>query len=763
MKKSAHYIAIVLTVFLFSSGWLNPASAVPGSVKFSVSHGFYYTPFSVVLSCEGSVSGIWYTTDGSAPSTQNGKKYSTPLEIKSTTVLRGVAYENNSKGKVTTCSYLFPEDIIRQSNTPPGYPASWGNYTDISGVAIADYEMDPDIVNHPAYKNLMIPALLSVPSVSLVTEKGNLFSKVANPDTGGIYIYTGANGKTGDNWERPVSAEYIIPGSKDGFQVNCGLQIQGGASRLAEKNPKHSFRLAFRDSLGVAKLRYPLFEEGATDIFNGIVLRASFGNTWRHWESAQRTRATHVQDLWAKDTQLEMGHISAHSRYVHLYLNGIYWGLYNISERIDDDFLESYIGGDKSEYDIVKDYEELMCGTKDAWNYLWTTVNGQITNTAVYEKLIGNNPDGTRNPSFPAYIDPVSLCDYMLINFYGGNNDWDHHNWSAGRNRVNPQSGFTFFCWDSEKILENVNENYVSENNERRPSGIFSRLMANAEFRMLFADRVNLHMANNGLLTPEKVIARWLKRADQIDTALVAESARWSDYRRDVHPWSSAPYTLYTVNDHWMVEKKRLIDSYFPARTRIVLDQLTLAGKIPAVPAPFFSQSGGKVTNDFRLVITSSSGFVYYTLDGSDPRLTGGKINPSASPYINPVKTGAITEIKARTRLGETWSALTAATFYNENYNPGSDEEVKGKETLTIFPNPVKEYTYIRYSLPRQGDVVITVFHTDGRAVSTIQKGFQEAGEHILCWGPQGFIPGLYILQLATDNFRLEQKIIILR
>jgi hypothetical protein len=381
----------------------------------------------------------------------------------------------------------------------------------------------------------------------------------------------------------------------------------------------------------------------------------------------------------------------------------------------------------------------------------------------VYQKLIGNNPDGTRNPAYPAYVDPVNLCDYMLLNFYGGNNDWDHHNWVAGRNRVNPQTGFTFFCWDSEKILENVNENYVNENNERMPSGIFSRLMANSEFRMLFADRVNLHMANHGLLTPENSVKRWLKRADQIDTALVAESARWGDYRRDVHPWSSAPYTLYTVNDHWMAEKKRLTDSYFPARTKIVLDQLVSAGKIPAVPAPLFSQFGGKVNNDFRLMITAPTGFIYCTTDGSDPRLTGGKVNPSALPYISPIKTGVVTEVKARVKSGEIWSALTAATFYNENYLPGGDEEEKRTGSLTVFPNPVRESAYIRYSLPIRGEVVLTIFRTDGRLVMKTQRGFQEAGEHLLFWEPQRLNSGLYILQLSTDNFRAEQKVLLLR
>lgn len=763
MKIVFHKAAFILLVLTISSGWFSPLLGKPGPVKFSVLHGFFSVPFTVTLSSSTSGSAIWYTTDGSAPTPKNGARYTSPIDIRSTTVLRAVAIDPSGTGTVTTSTYLFPEDIIRQSDNPTGYPSNWGKYTDISGVAKGDYGMDPEIVNHPDYKNLMVPSLLSVPTVSVVTNKSYLFSLEQHPDTGGIYIYTGANGKTGDNWERPVSAELILPGNGEGFQVNCGIQIQGGASRLAEKNPKHSFRLAFRDTLGPSKLRYALFGEDASAEFNGFVLRASFGNTWRHWESAQRLRATHVQDIWAKETQLEMDHISAHSRFVHLYLNGLYWGLYNISERIDDDFMQGYLGGEKEEYDIIKDYNELMDGTMDAWNYLLGAVNGQIFKNELYFPLVGRNPDGSLNPALPAWIDPVSLCDYMLINFYGGNNDWDHHNWAAGRNRKNPGSGFIFFCWDSEKILENVSENYVTENNAQRPSGIFSRLMGNKEFRMLFADRVNLHLDNGGALTPEKVTTRWLRIADIIDTALVAESARWGDYRRDVHSWNSGPYLLYTVNDHWVPEKKRLLTSYFPARTQILLNQLKSAQMIPQVEAPRFNKHGGTVDNDFRLAMTSGAGLIYYTTDGSDPRLVGGLLNPKALPYLAPLKTGAVTEVKARTKQGEEWSALTAATFFNQNYQPGGEDNNAGNNNLLVFPNPLKESAWIRCFLEERGEVTLTVYRPDGSCLLVTPKGFMDAGEHLFYWNPGMLNPGIYFLQLTTGEKRLRKKIMIIR
>jgi hypothetical protein len=387
----------------------------------------------------------------------------------------------------------------------------------------------------------------------------------------------------------------------------------------------------------------------------------------------------------------------------------------------------------------------------------------QIYKNEQYMSLIGRNPDGSLNPSLPAWIDPVSLCDYMLINFYGGNNDWDHHNWAAGRNRINPGMGFTFFCWDSEKILENVNENYVTENNAQRPSGIFSRLMGNKEFRMLFADRVNLHLRNQGALTPGKAIHRWLRIADEIDTALVAESARWGDYRRDVHSWSSGPYLLYTLNDHWLPEKKRLLTAYFPARMDIVMNQLKSAGMIPSVEAPVFNRYGGTVDNDFRLTMTTNAGLMYYTTDGSDPRLTGGKVNPKALPYIEPLKPRVVTEVKARTKLGEEWSALTTATFFNQNYQPGGESNEGGNGNMMVFPNPVRESAWIRCFLDERGDVTLTVFRPDGSCLLKTPKGIIGPGEHLLYWNTGTLSPGMYILQLSAGKKQLRQKIMIIR
>jgi hypothetical protein len=227
---------------------------------FSKNHGFYDAPFTVEITSGLQNASVYYTTDGSVPGEENGTLYSAPVQINTTTVLRAISIKSGQlTSKVTTKTYLFLTDVIRQPNNPPGYPAEWGPYTAIPGTAIADYEMDPEVTQDPQYAGLMKEALLTIPTISIVTDKNNLFSTSTDPETGGIYIYTGPPTSNTENglgfgWERPASVEFFTADGSEEFEVDCGLRLHGGHSRRPEKSPKHSFRLVFRSEYGPARL-----------------------------------------------------------------------------------------------------------------------------------------------------------------------------------------------------------------------------------------------------------------------------------------------------------------------------------------------------------------------------------------------------------------------------------------------------------------------------------------------------------------------------
>ena len=414
--------------------------------------------------------------------------------------------------------------------------------------------------------------LKQIPILSIVSDKDNFFSHENDPDRGGIYIFTGppVGDNTGHGWTRPASVELFGGPQQHDLSTDCGVRLHGGHGRLAEKNPKHSFRLVFKEKYGPKTLKYPLFGENEPAKFDQLVLRCHFGNAWQHWAEGNRQKAQYTRDVWARRIQRKLGRTSVNALYVHLFLNGMYWGLYNLAERVDEQFGKDHIGGDKSDIDVIKIEEdggnhiEASAGTLDAWNLMTETVT-KATDEAYYQQL-------------DTLLDIDNFIDYMIINQYAGNTDWDHHNWYAIRrhNTENALSeGFRFLCWDSEIILENERENVLSKNNgAQSPTGIFQQLLRNDDFARRYLRRAKQLLKDDGLLGQESVVAVWDSLYHTISTALYDEAARWGDYRRDVHRWQTAGQ-LYTVDNHYMAERNRLLTQYFPVRTDNVLNQIT--------------------------------------------------------------------------------------------------------------------------------------------------------------------------------------------
>jgi hypothetical protein len=645
---------------------LSVGRIIPAPV-FNQKRGFYESPFLLRITSTIPNALIYYTTDGSVPSNTNGTLYSLPILVTTTSIIRAVAYiAGEAPGKTATQSFLFLNDVLKQSNTPTGYPTVWGPYTAIAGNAIADYEMDPELMKDATFAASVKKTLAETPTISIVTNKSNLFSNSTDPNTGGIYIYTGApitntTYDIGRDWERPISVEYMAKDTS--FQVDCGLRLQGGHGRRPEKSPKHSFLLVFDSKYGPSKLNYPLLGKNGTQAFENIILRAGFGNTWVHQDGAARAKATYQEDIWTKDTQRAMGNPGSNSIYAHLYINGMYWGMYAPSERMDKEFAESHMGGNEDDYDVIKDYAEVSDGDILAWNSMMAMANAGLETNEKYQLIQGKNPDGTPNYNAESLVDAVNLADYMLINFYGGNTDWDHHNWSAMRNRLNPGKGFKFMCWDGEMMFTSLTTNILNENNDNCPSRVYQQLLKNADYKRLLVDRIQRHCFNNGALTPDSVAARWLLRKAQVESPISAESARWGDYRRDVHTYQIAPYALYTKEGYWTPQQNFLLNTFFPQRTGLFVAQLRTAGLFPTVDAPVFYINTKNtyqhlILSGDKLTMTASKGTIYYTTNGTDPvDWKTGSVSKSAALYTQAATLTQSAHIVARTFYNAEWSA----------------------------------------------------------------------------------------------------------
>ena len=571
---------------LLSSLWMLSAVGV-AQPQFSKPHGLYDGGSLTVAISGDAAAKIFYTTDGSTPTTAS-TKYTAPLTIQKTTILRAIEQIGDSLSPVGTASYIFVNSVLSQPNNPAGYPAEWGYYTDVNRWerAIADYEMDQEMTSNPTLRPKIIEGLKQLPILSIVSDKDNFFSHENDPDRGGIYIFTGppVGDATGHGWTRPTSVELFGGPQQHDLSTSCGIRLHGGHGRLAEKNPKHSFRLVFKEQYGPKTLRYPLYGEDQPSKFDQLVLRCHFGNAWQHWGEGNREKAQYTRDVWVRRMQRRIGRTSVNAIYAHLFLNGMYWGIYNIAERVDDQFGKDHLGGKKEDIDVVKIEEdggnhiEAAEGTLDVWEQMTSAV-AKAGSAEGYAKL-------------DSLLDIDNFIDYMLINQYAGNTDWDHHNWYAIRRHNSDEktsTGFQFLCWDSEIVFENVRENNLTKNNGGSyPTGMFHSLLQNPTFAKKYQRRAKELLADDGFLGQQSVVNLWDSLYHTIDKAIYCEAARWGDFRRDVQPQPSyyGSNRVFTVDDAYMQERNRLLTSYFPYRSGIVLDNILAYVQVDDFEAP---------------------------------------------------------------------------------------------------------------------------------------------------------------------------------
>ena len=622
----------------------------------SVPPGYHSGPLSVELTSETSPSTIRYTLDGSEPTDSNSIEYTGPISISRTTLLRTRVFADAMLPSASkTYSYIYLEDVLTQSDQPEGFPATWER------AGRADYAIDPRVATDTEseyYDPNLLAALRTHDAISIVSDMDHLFDRVD-----GIYVNPQ---QQGIDWERPASMELISSDGAVQLQINAGLRIQGGASRNPNR-PKHNMRFLFKEQYGESKLEYPFFADSPIQTIDTLILRGGNGDSWFHPNSTQQNQAQYIRDQWHKQTQQLMGHTFVPQRYIHLYVNGLYWGFYHTFEKPNASFFAERFGGQPEDYDVIQHQNGIVDGSRETWNNILDLARDSPELDATFEQL-------------QEEIDIPAMMEYLLLNFYSGNVDWDQNNWFGGRKREDGK--FIFFTWDAERTFLGARDNRTNAVNSGQPTDVHRRLAnANEEYRIMFADMAHRHLFNGGLLTPESAAARWQALADEIELPLTAESARWGDNKRARRP--------YTAGAEWSRELGRLMNTYFPGRTDTLLNQLKSRDLYPDVVAPTFSQHGGIIEPGFTISMEAPEGIVYYTVDGTDPRRKGGDVSPAAKVYLEGITISADTEVRSRTLVDGVWSAMNEATFLTPassasssnlrvsevNYNPGAASE----------------------------------------------------------------------------------------
>ena len=670
------------------------------AVAASEPRGWKTAPFDLALSCpENPDAAIYYTLDGSSPvaGAANTFRYVAPFNVSSTAVVRAAVPDADSILQAdTTTTYLFLDDILAAPKgvVPTNFPASnaVNNQKMVYGMATAITEGDAE-----TRERLLRGFTNAIPAISIATEPENLFDR-----TRGIYVNATGNGR---GWERPVTVEQIDPTDPSNeFAAGCvpaGLRIRGAMSR-GSGIPKHSFRLFFRSEYGAGKLEHPMFGDEGVSSFDKIDLRTEQNYAWSNnggWE-------TFVHEVFSRDSERDMGSTYNRSRYLHLFINGVYWGLYQTEERVDDYYGESYNGGQAANYDVIRTSQPgyntgVAEGEAAAYEDFWriTTQEGYgADHPDNYNRVRGLDPDGVRDPSLPVYLDVTNLVVHLLSAHFAADSDAPVSVGSSGmanniiayRDRVDGDSLSDGFKWnrhDAEHSLSRgngANAALMASTNillygtralhpnklgigNFNPYEIHYELCADADYRAVFADLVYRHLVREGgAMTTTNAILRFRARMAEIDDAIICEAARWG------HVPSQRK------RSDWLKSCQDCLN-FIEQRGPILLSCYRQLGWYPSIDAPTVTNAvgerllGGETLGAGARVFATGGegGTVYYTTDGSDPRLEGGAVNAAAAaafPLAEGLEIpaeGVSLKLRVRAPDGE-WSALEELSLAGE-------------------------------------------------------------------------------------------------
>ncbi len=652
-------------------GTANTGPIYSGRVEapdFDIEGGFFDSDVTITLTTSTDGAMIRYTTDGTEPTEMTGIAYTEPIQLMMISdreghVLRARAFHGE----------MIPSDTITNTYLIGQDPRIRTASTLIFAADLSRSLYDP-------YGALAINGG-SFSGDSWKAREEDAYNNVVN---------------RGRAYERPIHAEFYFADGSPGFRSNSGVRIAASnfsrprmvLNRLNESPwqdgngsvEKPSFNLYFRNEYGNPDVTLPFHgENDSVSTFEQFRVRAGKNDS----------RNPFIMDELMRRLSKAMGQPASTGVINTLYVNGELKGIYNMTERVREPFLRAHHGADPdSEWDILQ-YEgdvftvdtvgnprnNIASGDKVAWEDLLARLEAPET-LANWEAAL-------------ELVDAVNIADYFLFNIYTAMWDWPHNNWILTRERSS-RGRFRAYVWDAEggigrssarNASTNIIDQYIlgtqegslSENGtEGELRDLWRGLTRWEEFRLLFADRINRHLFNGGPLDDRDFDQSILKKL----------SEEVVDEYDDLLDFVFGQKAIGTHARNWATTSggnPRRSYLFGPNREAFRNHDLW-----PTVMPPEFTQFGGRVDVDFSLGITSEQGTIYYTTNGTDPRLPGGEPNPHATPHqgntVGIVLTEAVT-VAARSFHEGLWSAVTRAEF-TVGTGPASSNNIAITELL---------------------------------------------------------------------------------
>ncbi|MFT5853789.1 MAG: hypothetical protein ACI8XO_001030 [Verrucomicrobiales bacterium] len=439
-------------------------------------------------------------------------------------------------------------------------------------------------------------------------------------------------------WERPINLELHYPdGATPSQALSAGVRYAGHGDRpqfFRETNAwdyefaRPQFNLFFRSEYGESSWDHDLFP-GLTDVIDHDSLRVRLDRG--------------LVDEFIRRLWVDMGNHGSLGTLTTLYVNGLLRTVANPVQRIREPLLQEWYNT-KNEFDVLAVFD-FPSGEEFAYAAMedyFEDTNNDFTQLATYQ-------------SGGEMLDYVNYADYMLLLSYMATTDWPENNKHAARERALGEK-FRFYVWDAQQSMTDGNAPAATEATIDRlltaddtTIKVLSAVKDSDEFKLLWADRIQKHFFNGGALTNPMMDGRWFGLSNAINPIFdqfwmeSVDDSLYTDWRDTRLPFALANYKTHGL---WF-------------------DDLL---------APTLSQQGGAIDGASELALsnpTSDPQFtamtIFYTMDGSDPRVAGGEISPVAiAAGAAPLVFGAGgTTLRARVydAITDRWSPCNEAEF----------------------------------------------------------------------------------------------------
>lgn len=286
-----------------------------------------------------------------------------------------------------------------------------------------------------------------------------------------------------EGYQKPVTAQ-LLELEGGGFEINCGLKLFGGSTR---GHAKKSYELKFQKAYGPAKLKYHVFPEADYSTFDSLVLR-----TGSQDEMGDASKKTLIRDIVATDLVAEYTSVDVQAyRPVAMYLNGKYWGLYFIREKIDETLVGNHYNVDatQSNTDLLRIDSQVKSGSGKKYNKMISYIsNNSLSNKDNYNKI-------------KEQIDVENMADFWIAETWTANNDIVNTRYFSNKEVDNGKWKFIFY--DIDFGIYNVDKNYYQFSTSS--SGMTSvgystfllrNMMKSSEFKKTYLERLSYNLKN---------------------------------------------------------------------------------------------------------------------------------------------------------------------------------------------------------------------------------------------------------------------------